>query len=38
MFSGLDASIGFESDRPENIGVFVNVTIGQVSYLRLSKK
>jgi hypothetical protein len=28
--SGLDASIGFESDRPENIGVFVNVTIGQV--------
>ncbi|EHL00180.1 putative L-ascorbate peroxidase 6 [Glarea lozoyensis 74030] len=29
---GLDASIGFESDRPENIGVFVNVTIGQVKF------
>ncbi|KAH8676486.1 heme peroxidase [Tricladium varicosporioides] len=28
---GLDASIGFESDRPENIGIFVNVTLGQFS-------
>jgi len=28
--SGLDASIGFESDRPENVGVFINVTLNQV--------
>ncbi|RDL35895.1 uncharacterized protein BP5553_06507 [Venustampulla echinocandica] len=28
---GLDASIGFESDRPENVGIFVNVTLGQFS-------
>lgn len=27
--SGLDASISFESDREENIGVFVNITIKQ---------
>lgn len=29
-YRGVDASIGFESDRPENVGVFVNVTLGQV--------
>jgi hypothetical protein len=29
--SGLDASIQFESDRPENIGMFLNETIGQFS-------
>lgn len=28
--SGLDASISFESDREENIGVFVNASIGDV--------
>ncbi|RFU35541.1 hypothetical protein B7463_g815, partial [Scytalidium lignicola] len=26
---GIDASIGFESDRPENIGIFINVTLAQ---------
>jgi hypothetical protein len=31
-YSGLDASIGFETDRPENIGhVFANATLGVVS-------
>lgn len=30
--SGLDASIGFESDRAENVGIsFVNVTLSQFS-------
>ncbi|KAF4637778.1 hypothetical protein G7Y89_g297 [Cudoniella acicularis] len=28
---GLDASIGFEFNRPENIGIFINVTLGQFS-------
>ncbi|TAQ86696.1 generic peroxidase [Chlorociboria aeruginascens] len=28
---GIDASIGFESDRTENIGIFINVTLGQFS-------
>ncbi|KAG9236919.1 putative L-ascorbate peroxidase 6 [Amylocarpus encephaloides] len=26
---GLDASVGFEADRPENVGAFINVTLGQ---------
>ena len=30
--SGLDASVTFESDREENIGVFINATIGDVCF------
>lgn len=26
-FSGLDASVGLETDRPENIGLFINDTL-----------
>lgn len=32
--SGLDASIGFESNRDENVGLhFINDTIGIVSFI-----
>lgn len=31
-YSGLDASIGYEADRPENIGEFINSTLAQVRY------
>jgi hypothetical protein len=32
--SGLDASIQFESDREENLGIFVNVTVKQFAFFQ----